>query len=1377
MLRKSTLKIGLPFLTLFLFMLSTTSVFPSEVQSEQNNDNKGHNETKTAQLSFKASIFAEDFEGETFPPVNWQTYSLLDGSVNWAEDLMQNHTPTGTKSAFHNNTPGENSVDNWLVTPQISVPNEENLHLSFWSYLGSSWSYKKNSVLISTGSANPADGDYVEVWTGITNDTYLWAHFFVNLQDYLGQNIYIAFRYEGDTYGHTWYVDDISLVDNSPVISLNTLEVSHTVGVNGLGTKTVEIGNDGILDLSFSTEIEYINGDAWLSLDPITGSISTTLHDTVYLNFDATGLGFGTYQANLTITSNDPATPTSTVLVTLNVIDVNVYPFVEDFEGEAFLPVGWSSYNIDGDENTWVQSYFNNTPEGQYSAYHGYGATPQDGWLVTPQITVPTEGFFYLTFWSMVGDASWYGKNSVLVSTGSGNPTNADFVEVWTESNVVENWVQHFINIEQFAGQDIYIAFKYEGEFAHYWVIDDISIGEEIDDSPVINVSTLEVTQTTALEGSGTKAFKIKNDGIQNLTFDIDIVFTNGDGWLTAEPVTGSIPAKSNQAITLAFNAAGLELGTYQANINISSNDTENPTETVLATMVVREAQPVNLTVIYPEYTFPTAISANGMYVSGSQFGGKTSYLWTMFQGKTDFAGDAQGVSDNGITVGTYETGFMYEGQEVSTAGIWNRNTKQWEFLGMNPEAPEFFGSFYNTAYGITADGNTVVGMQWYADWTVKAIKWTQEDGYQTLSPDFTANTRANGISANGSVIYGWAEPNWIRTAAIWYNDEMILIDETQYGEAWGASPSGNYVTGGIGSKGFIWSPTEGVTLFDNTLNMGTINPTTVLDDGTVFGYTGEGFPPTPDLRRAFVRHPDGTMETFNEYIANRGWFDAANWIFLSVNDVTPDGNKFIGAAELPGGEWISFMLDLSPGSPSIEVSPSEVSEMVDWGASSSQPISVSNTGTGILGYNAIVQYTTSEPKIQIVPQGEQFNSGVLKISSKATEGGNTKNIKNNRSQILHYDGENVDAIGLNAGGTFYAATRFPSEMVAPFESYKLQSVDVYVGGLPSELKLIIWSAGTTTSPGEIILQQTVEPTENSWNNVTLETQVDVTGADLWVGFAITHDAGVYVMGIDGGPADTNGDWISQDGEAWEHLSDYGLPANWNIRANLSFNGMDWLSLSTYSGVAEEGNASEVELHFNSTGLASGVYTANLRLSSNDSENPLLIVPVTLEVGPAPLSNLYLVVNNTEWGSVNGEGMFAAGTIVEISAAPNTGYKFVNWTNEEELVVSTESIYNFPMPVSDLTLMANFELITSVENPSLSGVSLYPNPATTALMITTNDKIIKVSILNMLGQTVLEKSVVSNNAELDVNSLSEGTYLVQIHTTHGQSVHRVQVKR
>ncbi|MDV7393452.1 choice-of-anchor J domain-containing protein, partial [Arthrospira platensis SPKY1] len=144
------------------------------------------------------SSYIEDFEGEVFPPANWTVYSFLDVSENWSLSLWQNHTPGGTQSAFHNSTSGDLPVDNWLVSPQLSIASDGFHYLSIWSYLANSWSYKSNTVLISTGSPDPADNDYIVVWDNASDlgNAWLWMNYFVNLENYIGQDIYVAFRYE-----------------------------------------------------------------------------------------------------------------------------------------------------------------------------------------------------------------------------------------------------------------------------------------------------------------------------------------------------------------------------------------------------------------------------------------------------------------------------------------------------------------------------------------------------------------------------------------------------------------------------------------------------------------------------------------------------------------------------------------------------------------------------------------------------------------------------------------------------------------------------------------------------------------------------------------------------------------------------------------------------------------------------------------------------------------------------------------------------------------------------------------------------------------------------------------------------------------------------
>ena len=64
-----------------------------------------------------------------------------------------------------------------------------------------------------------------------------------------------------------------------------------------------------------------------------------------------------------------------------------------------------------------------------------------------------------------------------------------------------------------------------------------------------------------------------------------------------------------------------------------------------------------------------------------------------------------------------------------------------------------------------------------------------------------------------------------------------------------------------------------------------------------------------------------------------------------------------------------------------------------------------------------------------------------------------------------------------------------------------------------------------------------------------------------------------------------------------------------------SANGVSWLSLSQTSGVTAADQDTVVTVTFDSTGLADGTYSANLCFTSNDPDEPLVVVPVTLSIG------------------------------------------------------------------------------------------------------------------------------------------------------------------
>jgi hypothetical protein len=163
---------------------------------------------------------------------------------------------------------------------------------------------------------------------------------------------------------------------------------------------------------------------------------------------------------------------------------------------------------------------------------------------------------------------------------------------------------------------------------------------------------------------------------------------------------------------------------------------------------------------------------------------------------------------------------------------------------------------------------------------------------------------------------------------------------------------------------------------------------------------------------------------------------------------------------------------------------------------------------------------------------------------------------------------------------------------------------------------------GNTYEPGDLLYEQAFTPGGGSWETITLTTPVPITGEDLWVGYQFTQtDAGIYIPGTDGGPADPNGDFLST-GVGWSHLAPT-LDYNWNIRANLVGDPIfQWLSATPMTGTVPPAGNNPTMLAFDATTLALGHYVATMKFLSNDNETPVLDVPVTLDVAGVGINEI-----------------------------------------------------------------------------------------------------------------------------------------------------------
>jgi hypothetical protein len=72
---------------------------------------------------------------------------------------------------------------------------------------------------------------------------------------------------------------------------------------------------------------------------------------------------------------------------------------------------------------------------------------------------------------------------------------------------------------------------------------------------------------------------------------------------------------------------------------------------------------------------------------------------------------------------------------------------------------------------------------------------------------------------------------------------------------------------------------------------------------------------------------------------------------------------------------------------------------------------------------------------------------------------------------------------------------------------------------------------------------------------------------------------------------------------------------------------------------------------------------------------------------------LSLVANPEEGGTVEGAGSYIEGASVTVTAVANEWFNFVNWTDENEIEVSTDASFIYSMPAQPMTLTANFVAI------------------------------------------------------------------------------------
>jgi hypothetical protein len=155
-------------------------------------------------------------------------------------------------------------------------------------------------------------------------------------------------------------------------------------------------------------------------------------------------------------------------------------------------------------------------------------------------------------------------------------------------------------------------------------------------------------------------------------------------------------------------------------------------------------------------------------------------------------------------------------------------------------------------------------------------------------------------------------------------------------------------------------------------------------------------------------------------------------------------------------------------------------------------------------------------------------------------------------------------------------------------------------------------------------------------------------------------------------------------------------------------------------------------------------------------------------------------------GSINPSGEIAVehGGTQAFTATPNNGYRLsfikVDGSNinlgSEAGWDATNSRYTFSNVTQDHSIEAGFEVDdTSLDEPGLPKLHIYPNPASGHFIVEANMIILQLNIFDLSGRQ-LHKSEPGNAAiQVDISSLPVGHYLISIETAEGRATKRLQV--
>jgi len=222
---------------------------------------------------------------------------------------------------------------------------------------------------------------------------------------------------------------------------------------------------------------------AWITVAPASFTIAAGGTQEITITADVSALTPDEWQFATIEFNTDDSHAGGTPIVVLS----------ENFSNETFPPTGWTFVDVDASTGGVWSRAVDQSLSAPASAKHDFDCTvEQDGWLITPLVSIPATGITTFNFHQRGDWTSDYVYHGIHVSTGSPVPADGDFVEIAEPAVPPEDaWTTTPISVDltAYAGEDIYVAFQYTGDCADDWWVDDVQVLNQVTGDPISDVS------------------------------------------------------------------------------------------------------------------------------------------------------------------------------------------------------------------------------------------------------------------------------------------------------------------------------------------------------------------------------------------------------------------------------------------------------------------------------------------------------------------------------------------------------------------------------------------------------------------------------------------------------------------------------------------------------------------------------------------------------------------------------------------------------------------------------------------------------------------------------------------------------------------------